>query len=68
MEGGSSEHLETLLCCIDDKALAQAAQRGCGVSSLEISKSCLDMSLGTLLWVSLRGQGLDQVEPEVPYN
>jgi len=34
---------------LSDKALAQAAQRDCGISSLEISKSCLDVGLGILL-------------------
>jgi len=47
-----------VLC--SDGALAQAAQR-CGVSSLGISQSCLDVALGTLFWVSLLGQGLEQV-------
>ncbi len=32
--------------------------RGCGVSSLEIFQSRLDVALGTLLWVSLLEQGL----------
>lgn len=39
---------------------------GYGDSSLEISKSCLDVGLGALLWASLLGQGLEQVDPEVP--
>jgi len=56
-------YLRTLLHCVADKALAQAAHRDCGVSSLEISKSSLERSLGTLL-----GQELNQVDPEVPYN
>ena len=30
--------------------------RGCGVSSLELSRSCLAMGLGTLLWVVLLEQ------------
>jgi len=38
-----------LISCAGDGALAQVAQRGCGVSSLEISKSLLDAALGTLL-------------------
>ena len=38
--------------------------RGCGVSSLGISQSCLDVALGTLLWVFLLGQGLEQRDPE----
>jgi len=43
--------------CAGDEAEAQAAQRGCGVSSLEMFRSHLD----TLLWVSLLEQGLDLV-------
>lgn len=31
------------------------------ISSLKISKSCLDIALGTLSWVPLVEQGLDQV-------
>ena len=41
---------EALLRCASDRALAQVAQRGSGIS-LEISKSHLDMALGALLWV-----------------
>jgi len=40
--------------------------RGCGISSLGISQSHLDVALGTLLWVSLLGQGLEQRDPEGP--
>ena len=29
-----------------------------------ISQSCLDVALGTLLWVFLLGQGLEQRDPE----
>ena len=36
--------------------------RGCGVSSLELSRSHLAVGLGTLLWVVL----LEQVGPELP--
>ena len=35
------------------------------ISSLEIFRSCLAVSLGTLLWVSLLGQGLSQMDPEL---
>lgn len=52
IQEGPSEYQEVLLCCVDEKALAQHAQRGCGVFSLEISKSCLD----TQCWVSLLEQ------------
>ena len=40
--------------------------RGCGVSSLGISQSCLDVALGTLLWVSPPKQRLEQRDPEGP--
>jgi len=33
--------------------------RGCGVSSLEVSRSCLAVGLGTLLWVALLQRGWD---------
>ena len=33
--------------------------RGCGVSSLEVSKSRLAVGLGTLLWVALLQRGWD---------
>lgn len=39
---------------------------GYGDPPLEISKSCLDVGLGALLWASLLGQGLEQVDIEVP--
>jgi len=42
--------------------------RGCGVSSLGISSSRLDVALGTLLWVALLEQGLEQAGPEVHVN
>ena len=47
-----------LMC--GDGALAQVAQRNYGVSSLEISKSCLGVVVGILLW-----QGMEQIDPEV---
>ena len=50
------------------ETLTQVAQRGCGVSSLETSKSCLDTALGTMLWVSLLEWGLGQMDPEFPFN
>lgn len=52
------EHQEALLCCAGNKALTQVAQRGyctqrgCWLSSLKISKSHLDMVLGTAVDVS----------------
>ncbi|XP_042725432.1 uncharacterized protein LOC122178940 [Lagopus leucura] len=39
--------------------------RNCGISFFEISKTCLDVSLGTLLWMSLLEQALGQMDPEV---
>ena len=40
--------------------------RGCGVFSLEISKSCLVIPMGSLLWVALLEQKLSQRDPEAP--
>lgn len=51
-----SGHQETLLSCAGNEALAQVAQRSCGASFLEIFRSHLDISLGTL---SLLKYGLD---------
>ena len=31
---------------------------------MEISSSCLDVGLGTLLWVAILEQELDQMDPE----
>jgi len=42
------EHQEALLCCMGNRALAQAAQRACGIS-LEIFKSHLHVVLGAVL-------------------
>lgn len=39
-----------------------------GFASLKISKSYLDMVLGTLLKVSLLEQGLDRMDLEFPSN
>ena len=54
-----------LLCCVVPEPWHRLP-RGCGVFSLGISQSRLDMALGTLLWVSLLGQGLEQRDPEGP--
>lgn len=35
---------------------------------MEISKSNLDVVLGTLIWVALLEWGLEQMDPEVPAN
>ena len=40
--------------------------RGCGVSSLELSRSCLAMGLGILLWVVLLELGLGHRNMEGP--
>lgn len=42
--------------------------RSCGVSSLEIFKSCPGIDLSTLLWVALLKPVLSQVYPDVPTN
>jgi len=39
---------------------------GCGISSLGMAKSCLDVGLGPLLWVSLLERGLGQRDAEDP--
>uniref|UniRef100_A0A493TVY9 PPIase cyclophilin-type domain-containing protein n=1 Tax=Anas platyrhynchos platyrhynchos TaxID=8840 RepID=A0A493TVY9_ANAPP len=44
-----AEHRGALPCCVGVAALARAAQRGCGVSSLESLCSSLGTGLGTLL-------------------
>lgn len=62
------EQQAALLCWAGDRALAQAVQRGCGVSSFlrrrQTFSSHLDVALGTLLGVSLLKQGLGQGPPE----
>lgn len=63
-----SDHQKVLLCIAGAGVLAQVAQRGCGLSSLEVSRSHLDMVTNTLLWVSLLEQRLDQMDTEVPSN
>ena len=40
--------------------------RGCGVFSLELSRSRLAMDLGTLLWMVLLEQGLGHRDTEGP--
>lgn len=42
--------------------------RGCGVSSLKIIRSYVDVVLGRMLWVSLFEQGWGQMDPEAPSN
>ena len=57
MEEVPSERQAACLYCVGDGALAQAAQRGGGVSSLEIFRGYLDVVLRTLLWAALLEQG-----------
>ena len=42
--------------------------RGCGVSSLEIFHSHVDVDLGILLWVFPLEQEVVQRDPDVPSN
>lgn len=51
------------LSCVADRTLAQVAQKGCEFCSLEISKSCPDTGLCSLLWMSLLENGLKQMDP-----
>jgi len=53
--GGSLWTPGALLCCAVMEHWNRLP-RGCGVSSMRISERCLDVDLGTLLWVSLLGQ------------
>lgn len=50
-----------------DRALAGAVQRGCGVSSGDV-QLCLDITLCSLLWVNLllQGVGLDDPQKSLP--
>lgn len=50
------EHQEAVLYHMGDKALAQVAQIVCGVSSLEIFKSHLDVGLGERLQEAMLDQ------------
>lgn len=53
------KHKEKLIY-FEVTALAQAAHRGCGFSSLEMSKSHPDLALSTLLWMALLEKRLGQ--------
>lgn len=57
-----TEHQTAFLCCAVEGALEQFAQRGCGISSLEIFRSCVDVVLGTLRCAALLGQGLGKMD------
>ena len=52
-------HVNIRIYCMSDISLEQISQRGCGIFSLEIFKSCLGISLGNLLWMFLLEQGLN---------
>lgn len=62
---GFSLNIRKSFCAVHG-ALPQAAQRLCGVSTLEIFKTYLDMVLSNLFWVTLLEQGWDQMGPEAP--
>ena len=60
-----SDHQAALLYSSGNKALAQAAQGHCGVFSMEISNSLLDMALGDPALGVPDEQQLEQMDPEV---
>jgi len=62
------EHEQKLLGWAGAGALAQAAQRGAGGSSLGISSSRLDVGLGALLGVALLEQGWHHRDPQLPHT
>ena len=59
------EHQETLFCCEDDRALAQVAQGGCGVSTPGDIQKLPGHSPGQL---ALAGPASTRWPPEVPSN
>ena len=59
-----SDHQEHC-CAVQVTEHWHRLQRGCGVSSLEIFQSHLDVALDTLLWVFLLEQGLGLRDTEV---
>lgn len=62
-----SEHQAALLVCVGDRALAQTGQRLRNLLLGDI-RSHMDKVLGTLLWESLLGEGLEQRNTEVSAN
>lgn len=62
-----NKHEEKTIHCEGDGALAQAACRGYGVSSMENFRSPLEVVLRTLLWASLLESGLDQMDLAGPF-
>lgn len=61
-----SEHQNAFLCC--EGGRTQSAQKGSVASLVSIFKNHLDMRLGSLIWVFLLEEELDQVDPEVSAN
>lgn len=57
-----SRHQAAPLCCVSNRALAQAAQGGYRVSSLEAFKSLLEMGLGSFCL----SRGWTRYPPQVP--
>lgn len=53
---------------MSDRTVALAAQRSCGVSSWEISRSCLDVVLSSVLWVALIERGVRRDGPKSPFQ
>lgn len=60
-------HHKAQLCCAGDRAVAQAAQSLWALLLGDLQTPA-GRGLGTLLWVSLLGQGLGQMEAEGPVN
>lgn len=61
-----SEHQAALLRYANNRTLAQTAQRGYRISSLESFQRGPDTGQGTFLWVFPLGQGLGQMDTEGP--
>jgi len=62
------QYAKELLHSERDGALQQAAQGGCGVSCLEIFKTCLDTYLGSLLQGACFAEGLDLMTSRDPFQ
>jgi len=60
---------DNTFCCAGERALKQVSQWGCGVSSLEIFRSCLYMVLSNLpVGGSCFSRGWTKGPSEVPSN